>query len=398
VSSRETALPPELLNNDPAGFAWGVWRDRTPKLIQQIKDVNAYGPDQLRSLDLLLEEIQSGLLAPLDAWSAGREVWAEWGNEYFGKPWPQAPFLWSESYFYRRLLHAVGYFEPGPWRGVDLFAPLKEAELRDPALESDLESLHEMESRPVQVLGQLKLLAALWGHRADLSFRIQTAPDLAAAVDDQILRDDSADLWKHLSAEATVIMVADNAGRELIADLLLMDHLLEQNLAGSISLHLKPHPYYVSDATTGDLVSCLRRLTDTGGVAAAVSQRLRATMADGRLTVDVNDFYCAPWSYHRMPASLRHAFEHASIVVMKGDLNYRRLVGDRHWSPSTPFEEVTGYFPAPVVALRTLKSDVVVGLEPDLLERLGVTVESWRTNGRFGLIQANTDRRHRDTD
>jgi hypothetical protein len=383
-------LPPELLNNDLASFAWKVWRDRTPKLIQQIKDANAYGPDQLRSLDLLLEEIQSGVMAPLDAWSADWEVWTEWGNEYLGKPWSQAPFLWSESYFYRRLLQAVGYFEPGPWHGVDPFAQLKEAELRDPALESDLESLRETESRPVQVAGQLKLLAALWGNRADLGFRIQTARDLAAAADDHVIHDDSADLWKHLSTEAAVIVVADNAGRELITDLLLMDHLLEQDLAGSISLHLKPRPYYVSDATTGDLVSCLRRLTDAGGAAAAVSQRLRKAMADGHLTVDVNDFYCAPWSYHRMPASLRHAFEQASIVVMKGDLNYRRLVGDRHWPPTTPFDEVTGYFPAPVVALRTLKSDVVVGMAPDLLERLDATAESWCTDGHFGLIQANT--------
>jgi Damage-control phosphatase ARMT1-like domain len=394
VSSRNTPLPPELLNNDPAGFAWGVWHDRTPKLIQQIKDTNAYGPDQLRSLDLLLEEIQSGVMAPLDASSADREAWAEWGNEYFGKPWSQAPFLWSESYFYRRLLQAVAYFGPGPWRGMDPFAPLKEAELRDPALQSGLESLHEMQSRPVQVLGQLKLLAALWGNRADLGFRIQIASDTAAAADaaadDQVIHDDSADLWKHLSADVNLIVVADNAGRELIADLLFMDHLLEQDLAGSISLHLKPHPYYVSDATPADLMSCLRRLTDAGAAAAAASQRLRAAMAVGRLTLDVNDFSCAPWSYHRMPASLRRAFEHASIVVMKGDLNYRRLVGDRHWPPTTPFEDVTGYFPAPVVALRTLKSDVVVGLEPNLLGRLDATAPSWRTNGRFSLIQANT--------
>ena len=389
MSSRETPLPPELLNNDPAGFAWRVWHDRTPKLIQQVKNANAYGPDQLRSLDLLLEEIQSGVMAPPNTWSADREVWTEWGSEYFGKPWSQAPFLWSESYFYRRLLQAVGYFDPGPWRGVDPFTPLKEAELRDPALESDLESLREIQARPVQVVGQLKLLAALWGNRADLGFRIQAAPDPVAAADDHVVHDDSADLWKHLSAEATVIVVADNAGRELIADLLFMDHLFEQDLAGSISLHLKSHPYYVSDATTRDLASCLRRLTDAGGVAAAVSQRLRAAMTDGRLTIDVDDFYCAPWSYHRMPASLRHTFMHASIVVLKGDLNYRRLVGDRHWPPTTPFEEVTGYFPAPVVALRTLKSDVVVGMKPDLLERLEATAESWRTDGHFGLIQAN---------
>ena len=48
---------------------------------------------------------------------------------------------------------------------------------------------------------------------------------------------------------------------------------------------------------------------------------------------------------------------------MKGDLNYRRLVGDRLWPPTTPFADVTAYFPGPVAALRTLKSDVIVGLD-----------------------------------
>lgn len=394
MSKQDTTLPAELLNDDPAGFACSVWRDRTPKLVQQIKGVNAYGPDQLRNLDALLVEIQSGLMVPLDARSPSpdTEVWAEWGAGYFGKPWAQAPFLWSESYFYRRLLEAVGYFEPGPWCGVDPFAPLKEAELRGSALAGGLGSLREAEVQPVGVLGQHRLLASLWGNEADLGFRIQTGPDPMAPTENQILHDDSAALWHRLSPDANVVLVTDNAGRELIADLLLVDHLLERKLAGSVSLHLKPHPYYVSDATPRDLVSCLRRLTDAGGVAAAVGQRLRASMATGTLTIDVNDFYCAPWTFHRMPVSLRRVFEGAAIVVLKGDLNYRRLVGDRHWAPTTPFAEVTDYFPAPVVALRILKSDVVVGLESGLLERLDTTAASWRTNGHFGLIQANTGR------
>lgn len=89
-----------------------------------------------------------------------------------------------------------------------------------------------------------------------------------------------------------------------------------------------------------------------------------------------------------MPADLRADFASADLTVMKGDLNYRRLVGDRLWPPTTPFTEVTSYFPGPVAALRTLKSDVITGLTPRTESAL-VTAEgqTWRTSGTRALIQ-----------
>src|SRR5437660_9100285 len=137
----ERGLPPELLNNDPDGFAWGVWHDRTPKLIAQIRDAHPYGPAQRRALDELLAEVSSGVMRPLGLHAHDREIWSSRGAGYFGKPWLDAPFLWSESYFYRRLLDAVGFFGPGPWRWVDPFEDLKAAELTDPTLDADLAAL-----------------------------------------------------------------------------------------------------------------------------------------------------------------------------------------------------------------------------------------------------------------
>jgi hypothetical protein len=76
------------------------------------------------------------------------------------------------------------------------------------------------------------------------------------------------------------------------------------------------------------------------------------------------------------------------LVVMKGDLNYPRLMGDCTWPTTTDFTDATAYFPAPVVALRTLKSEVVVGLGDGTVRELDATAQQRRTSGTYGLLQA----------
>jgi hypothetical protein len=369
-------VPPELLNNDPDGLAWRVWHDRTPKLVGQVRDAHPYGPAQRRALDALLTEIASGVIEPLPPGAHDQELWTAWGAEYFGKPWQDAPFLSSEVYFYRRLLDAVGYFAPGPWYGVDPFAFLKAAELRDPALEPDLAAL---DTRPS---GQTKLLASLWGNRVDLSFRIDNAVTDETA---ELVADDSDALWAALPADE-VVLVADNAGLELLSDLVLIDHFLVHGQAATVSLHVKPQPFYVSDATTADVVAGLRRLAEAGGAAAEISHRLWTATGEGRLRLTTHAFYCAPWAYDRMPPDLAAEFSRASLTIFKGDLNYRRLVRDLAWPATTPFAEAVAYFPGPVAALRTLKSDVAVGIATDTLARLDER-PGWRVDGDHGLVQ-----------
>jgi hypothetical protein len=72
-------------------------------------------------------------------------------------------------------------------------------------------------------------------------------------------------------------------------------------------------------------------------------------------------------------------------VIVKGDANYRRTVGDAVWPEITPFADVTAYFPAPLLALRTLKSDPIVGLAPGVASSLDAAEPAWRVNGRRGV-------------
>ncbi|MDQ0795527.1 damage-control phosphatase ARMT1 family protein [Streptomyces sp. B1I3] len=377
-----------ITGSEPGTFAHGVLARRHPALIRQVREAFPYGPRQHAALDALLHEITQGVVEPLDPTSPDRDRWLQGGREYFGRPWFNAPFLWSESYFYRKLLAAVDHFGDGPWQGIDPFAPFKQAELRGSTVDDELRSLDALAAGPADERAHALLHASLWGNRADLGFRAADEPPGDAATG--LVADDSALLWSLLpaGAAATVSLVADNAGRELIPDLVLLDHLLGHGHAEHAVLHVKPYPYYVSDATTADVIDCLRRLVQAPGEAGEAGARLWAAMRTGRLEVRAHAFFCAPLPYEDMPADLREDFGTAGVTILKGDLNYRRLVGDRLWDATTPFADRTAYFPGAVAALRTLKSDVVVGLAPRTWSTLERSGREWRTSGTHALVQA----------
>ena len=383
-----SSVPPLILGNEPGSFPHSVLAERHPAIVRQVREAFPYGPEQHRALDELLDSCTKGVIEPLPADAPDRDRWETWGlGTYTGRSWYDVPWLWSESWFYRRLLDAVGYFRPGPWQGIDPFRPFKLAELDAPETDEELTALDELAPLPADDQAQALLLGSLWGNRADLGFRLSDA-DAAASAAQGLVADDSENLWSQLTGQGTLCLVADNSGRELIPDLLLIARLLEQGRVERAVLHVKPYPYYVSDATTTDVVDALRRLTGARGTAAAYGRRLWSAMADGRLTVRAHPFSCAPLPYAEMPADLREEFAAATVTVVKGDLNYRRLVGDRLWPPTTPFADVTAYFPGPVAALRTLKSDVITGLDARTEAALVAAEEQrWRTGGTHALIQ-----------
>uniref|UniRef100_UPI001E3F1ED1 protein-glutamate O-methyltransferase family protein n=1 Tax=Streptomyces sp. DH12 TaxID=2857010 RepID=UPI001E3F1ED1 len=139
-----------------------------------------------------------------------------------------------------------------------------------------------------------------------------------------LVADDSERLWSLLdgSPAGTLCLVADNAGRELVPDLLLIAHLLAHGRIARAVVHVKPHPYSVSDATTADVLDAVRRLAAAKGAAEAYGHRLRAALTDGRLALRAHPFSCAPLPYADMPDDLRADFAAATVTVLKGDLNY----------------------------------------------------------------------------
>ncbi|WP_432975886.1 damage-control phosphatase ARMT1 family protein [Dactylosporangium sp. CA-233914] len=363
--------PSVILSNEPGSFPQSVLRDRHPKIVRRVLADLPYAHDVQARLEMLLQE---RVVTPLDAGAHDAAAWAVWGADLFGRSWYDVPFLFAENFFYRRLLEAVGYYGEGAWRGIDPFGPQKAADLPGERELAELDALQEL-PEPEQAAGLVR--AALWGNRADLGFRLVAGHTERV---DELLVDDSERLWE-LARGGAVIVVADNAGRELLPDLVLIDFLLRTGRASRAELHVKPAPYFVSDALTADVLAELRRFPP----GSAVGGRLDAALRAGTLRLHTEDFYCAPLTFHDAPAGLAARFAAAELTILKGDLNYRRLVGDRAWPATTPFEEVSAYFPGPVAALRTVKSDVVAGLAAGAERGLPA---SWRTSGAFALVQA----------
>jgi hypothetical protein len=386
----ELPLAPEILCSTPGSFAWDVHHLRHPALIKQVRDTFPYGPDECRRLDELLHEITEGVIERLDPEAHDFDTWNAWGRDYFGKPWREAPFLWVESYFYRKLLSAVRYFEFGPQRGIDPFEPEKTAALYNLAATDLLVAFNTLPELSTADRDAAALQTSLRGNRGDLAFNVGSPGKQLRYGDPQLVADDSDKLWRLLEAgpPGAVHVIGDNAGYELMSDLFLIDHLLTTGRASVAVLHVKPYPYFVSDSMPADVFAALRRLCHASDEAGKAGARLWAAMESGRLAVRAHPFMCAPYPYRDMPLDLRKDFATASVAIFKGEVNYRRLVGDFRWPASTPFADVTEYFPAPVVALRVMKSELAVGIDDAVVTDLGLS-GAWRSSGTHALIHAS---------
>jgi hypothetical protein len=386
-------LPPAILTSEPGSFARYTLKERVPGIVQETVALNAFPDDIREAMDELHAELTGGLIRELREDAPDRAFWNAVSAPYIGRTWLDVPWYWAEAYFYRRLLEAARYFQPCPWRGVDPFGSKKATELVPEAAPDAAKALLRHLPDDPAARFEMLLHASLWGNRMDLSYEAASRLGRPTGARDErsnLLVDDTADLWDFLRTKPRrrLAILADNAGTELLGDLALADYLLGQNLVAEVHLHLKPQPFFVSDAIPQDVTAGLDALGREGDVALSLAQRLRTHIANRRLHFFTHWHYATSLFFFQLPEDLHSALAGMDLVLVKGDANYRRLLGDAHWPPTTPFASATSYFPAPIVALRTLKAEIIVGLRPGEAERLQVEDPAWLVNGQRGIVQA----------
>ncbi|BFZ54151.1 Hairy/enhancer-of-split with YRPW motif protein 2 [Savitreella phatthalungensis] len=453
---KETDPPVPFYNNgDKTSFAHKSAAERWPVIIAQVvddvhrrlaalddeKDAEAIAEGQkiITQVDKLkYDESRDRPLTRLDE-SFGDDITAY--NEELAllqsPSWFNVPWLYSECYLYRTL--RTFFSHTRHWQSHDPFLRSKDSTFRSSRravvelavryekLVDELKThpYAEMSERARRLLWLEMAQISLWGNATDLSLltslsyddlqKLQGAEAIAKSQEN-IISNDLESAWSALKdvQGGRIDLVLDNAGFELFADLVLATYLLETGHADHVILHPKDIPWFVSDVTPADVAHLFSALAshttyfggggkdenaveDAKGAAAMdhLVGRWTELYADGRIVIRPHPFWTTAHPFGRLgklAPELVDDLKESDLVVFKGDLNYRKLVGDAVWPPETSFKTAIGslaQLPLRVLALRTCKADVCVGLQPGIAESLDDKHGrlTWRTNGKFAVVQ-----------
>ncbi|KIW96913.1 uncharacterized protein Z519_02304 [Cladophialophora bantiana CBS 173.52] len=484
---------PTYQTSDPTSFAHKSARERWPaiitgaiddvhrtvaKLPDSDKDALAEGKSIISSLGSLKYELQHNrTLSPIpddgfpDIEGYNLELAAQ------GPPtWHNVEWLFSECYLYRRLATLFSTAKTTFWRNYDPFYRQKMETFkssRPAVLELAAEyrgiitqiraskahapvALDVTDERAIEEAEKLLFVEmaeiCLWGNATDLSLLtsltyddIQKLQGSSARKESEknILVNDLQRAFQVLNAahregkqRRRVDIVLDNAGFELLVDLVLAGYLLATGLATEVVMHPKDIPWFVSDVIPKDFQALLQAMADprafyesrdhaAGDQGANNDTTTKTTPpaplsddeeaaikflfddwshlhSEGKLILRPNRFWTHAGGFWRMPhvaPGLMEDLKESELVVFKGDLNYRKLTGDATWPATTPFTEAIGPLgPSSgirVLALRTCKADVVVGLPEGKDEEIRAMkggggdsgARMWAWSGKWAVVQ-----------
>jgi hypothetical protein len=348
---------------------------------------------------------------PADASDERKREWNEWKEilQPFldkGDTWLSAPWMVTEFYVYRRLIEVIGFWDEGTAGfNYDPFIKQKRAGL-DSSVGSAEPMLEKIPNLPKTAEGiDLAASIALWGNKMDLSIwpadaanaDIDIFSSILESATENLLHDDLGALAEHCESlrskgGGNVDIIVDNAGFELITDLALAQHLIESGIASCVTFQLKSHPTFVSDALEKDLLEHIEHYAALDASKYPNAQKAGETwkkfLQEGKWKCHEDDFWVQAYAMWDMTEPLRSDLrDRCDLAFVKGDANYRRLLGDCMWDLTAPFSDVVGaYFPCPVCALRTLKAEIGCGMDAAQIEKAKQLDENWQVNGRFGVV------------
>lgn len=445
------SLPSLYYNDDKLSFAYSTVHKRWPLIIEgAIKDVSdtiGAKPEIASSGNIIVEALKGILVSfkndEVVKPFSGSEVALNGDLAHYNSSlaqltrqpvtWLTGPWLYLECYLYQLInVQFIGSSDKF-WHTFDIFENLKnstfkQSELGVLELCKRYQVLHQQLVDSVDA-DTLKLLfhefidISLWGNATDLSLLAGnvTLEDIKSVQgaevrkknEENILVNDLDKAWSFIKANGSsrVDIVLDNSGFELFADLIFALFVLDSNLVKEVHLHCKEIPWFVSDTMPKDFHALLAQLVDSefypnihqNSDDSKAIQFLHSKLVHyhekGQIIIKSDPFWTLDDNYWNLAetGALYDDLRQSSLIIFKGDLNYRKLTGDLQWDKTTPFTtaiQALAKSNLPVLSLRTCKADVVVGLEKGVNEKLiekykamGNDVgEFWSSSGKWAVI------------
>lgn len=436
-------IPPAYLTSDPSSFAYPTVHKRWPIIVSDaIKDVKTVvSQNHSQNILDLGRIIITKLQTLLDDFKHDTKVRTFSDEEIalngdlktyneqltLSKPastWQDGLWLFLECYLYQCInnIFLAAAAEVAYWKTFDVFANLKWLSFKssEPGVMELAHHYHALSQSTLTTGVTLDEAAkktifyefveiALWGNATDLSLLAGTTSlediqsvqgkDARTANQTRILVNDTEAAWNRLlvqteAAKSTgVHIVLDNAGFELLTDLVLTLILLDLGITNKVTLHAKNIPWFVSDVLVPDLGHLLSQIVDSSFFCLNeslqyVHKNLSEYISTGKLSITTSPYWTRPdayWSLASADEKLTAELEAAQLVIFKGDLNYRKLTGDVAWDPTTSFAtslQELGQTKIPILALRTCKADVVVGLQAGVFDKIAQEYAAMKALGQ----------------
>ncbi|ODV63484.1 putative methyltransferase [Ascoidea rubescens DSM 1968] len=470
-------VPKYYYNDNKRSFAYSTARSRWPKILDgAIGDISNLIRKQSKNEDndsAYLEQakvIESQLIDMKDELLSNKEL-SKFNNseipglDFYDKQieeykkyllvdneeeklsWLNSAWLFSETYFYRRIDVIVK--NQDLFEDYDIFENLKQDTFKSSHFGVEELAIHykqlhyefldkfekqkasgeKIEEKVLELLFDEFAEISLWGNATDLSLLTNaTLKDIQSVQgkearkksEEYILINELDRAWKALyhggkngDGKKRVDFILDNSGFEVYTDLVFSLFLLDSKIADEIVLHCKPRPWMVSDVTKKDFFLTIEDLLDKDGSFFGervvhkeelkfVGEQIQKYYERKQIILKDNEFWTLNSGYWDISGKkenkeLYDYLLESSLIIFKGDLNYRKLTDDRVWDRSVDFSvaiQDLAWSKLKMLSLRTCKADVVAGLpkgkDEELCkywESLGNEVgELWCSSGKWAVM------------
>eukprot|EP00794_Sanderia_malayensis_P006557 gene6558-7298_t len=395
--------PVSLSGQDEKSFAFVTIKDRMPEILTKVVDVfsrlalkhHSNGSEEkavdckeiVNKLSKMKNEMQTNkpILQVTDSYS-DTEIWnacisnlKQLVPDGVQPAWFNVPWLTVECYFYRRIFEALQlsqfhkdfdpfaeqkenafYSSKGPMATLAHYV-IQFSKSQPPSVEEAIKDREQL-----RLDFEMLFEYCLWGNKCDLSLsaghqvthQLQESSQLKNLLA-HILANETEKVWAQIlvaesraHGHARLDFVLDNAGFELYSDLCLAEFLLDKKLFDTVNFHVKNTPWFVSDTTKRDFLWTIEQCKKSeDSVTAELGQRWANRLKEGSFVIREHPYWTYSNDYADMAKKSPDLYEDlakSQLVIFKGDLNYRKLIGDRDWPFTTAFSKALwGFCPAP---------------------------------------------------
>ena len=310
-------------------------------------------------------------------------------NYVIKKFFVDAPFIIVEHYFYYDILRQLFEHKDPYFQIKNNYMDNNTNIIRDIINKyvEFCERVNNMDINRKKIYMDYFIEESLFGNTTDLS---QAIIHMKLKENPKILIDNRKEVFSYLNHKKLnrIDMIIDNTGVELICDIILALSLIDAGLVDDIYFHTKILPIFVSDTIISEYGNDSELVNSKiKSINLDVYNKIVSLEKENRIKWCPNYFWNTPVPFNQIGKTLKRIFSSSDLLIIKGDLNYRRLIEDREWSHQTPILSIVNYLESPCLIIRTLKSNLIVDLPKEEEDKAENIDQDWKTSGKYGIIQ-----------